>query len=414
MHKFIFVFLLLLTGCASQENNNKLANQLQQDSPENILSILQDDEPDKGDRVQYYLNIGYLQLLSGEFSSAIESLSTAQSEMQVLAATSVTENIGAGTVNETLRSYSGYPLDRVMVHNMLALSYLFNQDIEGARVEVLQADVEMKKLADDDGINGQLASTHLLSAIIYELLDERSNAFISYQLAENILAKRQIELPEGLKLGLLRMSYLMGNDEQYALYSEKYPTLALQAMVTTMDKQVFILYFDGVVDNKVERTVIVPNISFDQLIRVSVPGYPHQMLPSLHALIDTGSEQVTSQLVEDVNVDAREDLDKEYPSILALTTTRAVSKYLLVQEAQKKDPLVGLLFNFATILSEVADLRSWNMLPATVQFGYLKTNADSVSISMSQRFNNAVDLSQGKQHVILATSLSDSIFHYQQ
>jgi hypothetical protein len=91
-----------------------------------------------------------------------------------------------------------------------------------------------------------------------------------------------------------------------------------------------------------------------------------------------------------------------------------VSKYLLVQEAQKKDPLVGLLFNFATILSEVADLRSWNMLPATVQFGYLKTNADSVSISMSQRFNNAVDLSQGKQHVILATSLSDSIFHYQQ
>ena len=413
MHKFFFVFLLLLTGCASQENNNRLANQLQQDSPENILSILQESEPDTGDRVQYYLNLGYLQLLSGQFATAIESLSTAQKEMQDLAATSVTENIGAGTVNETLRSYSGYPLDRVMVHNMLALSYLFNQDIEGARVEILQADIEMKKLASDDGISGQLASTHLLSAIIYELLDERSNAFISYQLAENSLIKRQIALPEGLKLGLLRMSYLMGNDEQYAAYSEKYPVLAQQA-AKTKDKQVFIMYFDGVVDNKVERTVIVPNISFDQLIRVSVPGYPHQFIPSQQALISTESEKILSQLVDDVNVDAREDLDKEYPSILTLTTTRAVSKYLLVREAQKQDPLVGILFNFATILSEVADLRSWNMLPATIQFGYLKTNSNNVSISMPQRVSNSVDLTHGKQHVILATSLSDNIFHYQQ
>lgn len=413
MHKFFFVFLLLLTGCASQENNNKLANQLQHDLPENILSILQKSEPDTGDRVQYYLNLGYLQLLSGDFPTAIESLSIAKKEMQVLAATSVTENIGAGTVNETLRSYSGYPLDRVMVHNMLALSYLFNQDIEGARVEILQADIEMKKLASDDDINGQLASTHLLSAIIYELLDERSNAFISYQLAENNLTKRQIQLPEGLKLGLLRMSYLMGNDEQYAVYSEKYPVLAQQA-ASTKDKQAFIIYFDGVVDNKVERAVIVPNISLDQLIRVSVPGYPHQPIPTQQALISTGSEQVLSQLIDDVNVDAREDLDKEYPSILALTTTRAVSKYLLVQEAQKQDPLLGILFNFATILSEVADLRSWNMLPATVQLAYLDTNSNSVTISTSQQFNNAIDLTQGKQHVILATSLSNNVFHYQQ
>jgi hypothetical protein len=412
MYKFLFVFLLLLTGCASQENNNKLANQLKQDSPENILSILQNDDPDKGDRVQYYLNLGYLQLLSGEFATAIESLSIAKNEMQDLAASSVSENIGAGTINETLRSYSGYPLDRVMVHNMLALSYLFSQDIEGARVEVLQADIEMKKLAGDADISNQLASTHLISAIIYELLDERSNAFISYQLAENSLIKRQIPLPEGLKLGLLRSSYLMGNDEQYTYYSQQYPALVDQ--VNTNAKQVFVLYFDGVVDNKVERTVVVPNISFNQLIRVSVPGYPNHPVMMDHAFIDSGAEQAKSQLVEDVNVAAREDLDKEYPSILALTTTRAVSKYLLVKEAQEKDPLIGILFNFATLLSEVADLRSWNMLPATVQFGYLNTYSNELAISTSLQFSNTINLSQGKQHVILATSLSNNLFHYQQ
>lgn len=411
MHKFFLILLLLLTGCASQQNNNKLANQLQQDTPENILSILQKSEPDNGDRVQYYLNLGYLQFLSGEFPTAIESLSTAKNEMQILAATSITENLGAGTINETLRSYSGYPLDRVMVHNVLALSYLFNEDIDGARVEMLQADVEMKKLADSDDLSGQLASTHLLSAMIYELLDERSNAFISYQFVENILTKRQIALPEGLKLSLLRMSHLMGNDDQYDVYSKRYPLLAEQLL---KDKQVFVLYLDGVVDNKVERTIIVPNIRFDQLIRVSVPGYPSGYPRSQYAIVNDDSQQTFSQLVEDINVIAREDLDKEYPSILALTTTRAVSKYLLVQEAQKKDPLVGLLFNLATILSEVADLRSWNMLPATLQFGYLETNSNSVNISTIHQSNTFVDLSQGNQHVILATGLSDKIFHYKQ
>ena len=150
MHKLLIVLLLLLTGCAAQQTNNKLANELRQTNPEYILSILKDNNPDTTDIAQYYLNLGYLQLLSGEFTSAITSLSEANKEMELLSAVSVTENVAAGTINETLRRYSGYPLDRVMVHNMLALSYLFNQDIDGARVEMLQADIEMKKLADSE------------------------------------------------------------------------------------------------------------------------------------------------------------------------------------------------------------------------------------------------------------------------
>ncbi|WP_025564217.1 hypothetical protein [Psychromonas sp. SP041] len=411
MHKLLIVLLLSLTGCVSQQNNNKLANELRQTTPEHILSILQENKPDTSDIAQYYLNLGYLQLLSGEFTSAIESLSTANNEMQLLSAISITENIAAGTVNETLRRYSGYPLDRVMVHNMLALSYLFNQDIEGARIEMLQADVEMKKLSEGEELSGQLASTHLLSAIIYELLDERSDAFISYQLTENILNKRQIVLPEGLKLGLLRSSKKMGNDQEYDRYSKLYPSLAKQ---TRLDKQVFILYFNGVVSNKEQRSIVVPSFNGRQLIRVSVPGYPNTRPLQQQASISDGLHRVNSALIENIDTLAKEDLDKEYPSILLLTTTRAVAKYKLVQEAQKKDPLLGALLNLATLLSEVADLRSWNMLPATVQFGYLETNFDNIAISTNNQNESPVNLNQGKQHVILATGLSDKIFNYQQ
>jgi len=410
MHKLLLAFVFLLSGCA-QHNNNRLADDLQFETPESILSALQETKPNDRDIAQYYLNLGYLQLLSGQFPASIESLLIAKKQMQILAATSVSENIGAGTINETLRSYSGYPLDRVMVHNMLALSYLFNQDIEGSRVEMLQADVAMKKLADNDSLSGQLASTHLLSAIIYELLDERSNAFISYQLAENILNQREMPLPTGLKLGLLRMSLKMGNDQAYQRYSQSYPDLVKQIKAK---EQVFVLYFNGVVSNKIQASLTVPSFNGQQLIRIAMPTYPERLPRPLHAQISDVEQLVRSEVAEDVNVIAREDLDKEYPSILLLTTTRAIAKYQVVQETKKKDQLLGTLLNFATLLSEVADLRSWNMLPATIQFAYLETNSDDIFLSTPKTTQIDVDLNVGNQHVILVTNLSDKVLHYQQ
>jgi len=411
MHKIMFVLLCLLSGCAAQHNNIKLANQLQQEPPEKILSILSEIEPVQSDFAQYYLNLGYLQLLSGEFELSIDSLSKAKNEMLKLQATSVSENVAAGTVNETFRRYSGYPTDRVMVHNMLALGYLFNDSIDDARVEMLQADVAMKKLAENNQLNGQLASTHLLSAIIYELMDERSNAFISYQLAEKILKERNINLPRGLKLGLLRMSDKMGNDTQYQYYSQKYQSLSKMAK---KEHQVFGLYFDGVVANKVQQSLAVPSFNGKQIVRVSMPAYLSVQRSLQHNQINDDKQQINSEVVENVDKLVREDLDKEYPSILLLTTTRAIAKYQLVKEAQDKDPILGVLANLATIFSEVADLRSWNMLPATIQFSYLETDADNIVVSTIHQGDSVVELAASKQHVILSTGLSDKVFHYEQ
>lgn len=394
-----------------QKNNNQLANQLLQQSPEHILSVLEKTKPEKTDVAQYFLNIGYLQLLSGEFNSAIASFTLAKKEMHLLEAMSISENLAAGTINETFRRYSGYPMDRIMVHNMLALSYLFNNDIDAARVEMLQADVAMKKLAKGKALSGQLASTHLLSAIIYELLNERSNAFISYKLAEGLLTQREMQIPTGLKQGLLRMSHQMGNDQAYRHYSEKYASLARS---DGAKKQVFIFYFDGVVDNKIERTIMVPSHNQEQLIRISMPAYPVMNYHLQRLKINASNENVSSELLENIDLLARADLDKEYPSILLLTSSRAIAKYELVEEGNKKDSLLGLLLNIATLLSEVADIRSWNMLPATLQFAYLETNASEIIISSATNAARKVNLGEYKQHVILTSSLSDKIFHYQQ
>jgi len=411
MRNILWIFLLvILTGCSIQQKRfNELADQLPQQPPEKLVQVLKKSSPNKTDVAQYYLNLGYLELLAGQFESSIQSLTLAKNEMQLLAATSISENAAASTINETFRRYSGYPTDRVMVHNMLALSYLFNQNIEAARIEMLQADIAMKTVMKENSTIGQLASTHLLSAIIYELLDERSNAFISYQLAESILIERKMSIPNGIQHGLIRMSQQMGNPEKYHYYSQKY---SLHRDDDKQQRKVFHLHFDGVVSSKIENSLMASGKH--QLVRISMPAYPQPRHLIYPAYLMTQDQKIKSEVIENVEAIVREDLEQEYPSILLLTTTRAIAKYASVKAVDRHDPLLGAFFNLLTLWSEVADLRSWNMLPSTIQFSYLETKADTLFVSMKNDVQYPIFIGEGKQHVILSSSLSEDIFHYQQ
>ena len=174
------------------------------------------------------------------------------------------------------------------------------------------------------------------------------------------------------------------------------------------------LYFDGVVSHKVESSVIVPSPNAQQIIRISMPAYPTNNKPFNYIQVSDNKQSSTSQVIEDVDLLVREDLAKDYPSILLLTSTRAIAKYQLVRNAQKQDPLIGLLANLVTVVSENADLRSWNMLPATIQFAYLTPNTNSVMINKGHGVQERIDISGGRKHVLFVNGLSNTVFHYQQ
>ena len=414
MYKFLFLFIVtLISGCAArQRESNHLADLLHTHPPQLVLNKLQETVPAPRDQLQFHLNLGFLQLITGDFQNAIATLSLAKQEMLLLAASSISENLGAGTINETLRSYSGYPTDRVMVHNMLALSYLFNNNIDGARVEMLQADLAMKKLAGLKGEHGQLASAHLLAGIIYELLDEQSNALISYRYAAEIIEKRGLSLPLGLKQALLRMSFELGAESQYLAFQKQFPGSPLPS--GGINKQLFALYFDGIVSHKMQNSIMVPGHDFEQLIRISMPVYPQLNKPISCAKIIQDKSQAITEVVDDLEVMVREDLENEYPSILLLTTTRAVAKYEVVRKSRKQDPLLGVLANIAAVLTEEADLRSWNMLPSNIQFVYLEPQENEIIIDSCNNSSQKIAIANGSKNVFLVNSLSNTIFHYQQ
>jgi len=227
-----------------------------------------------------------------------------------------------------------------------------------------------------------------------------------------LLKERKLPVPVRLKQALLRLSYAVDRNGQYVSYKKTYS--GFPTPTKNSNNQVFSLYFDGIVSNKKQNTIMVPSGNDEQLIRISMPAYPDINHKINRAKIADKNTQLTTELIENLEVSVREDLAKEYPSILLLTTTRAIAKYELVDHANKKDSLFGILVNIVTVLTEVADLRSWNMLPSNIQFAYLETKDSELIVESLNKAQQKISLNNGSKNLLLISSLDTPVFHYQQ
>ena len=300
----------------------------------------------------------------------------------------------------------------MLVHVILALAYLLDGDVDGARVEMLQADVTMQEEADGDSHSGQMASARFLAGVIYELQGERDNAFISYNRAYNIMKARSEPIPDALQTGLLYLSKRQGRSDDYKKFSAEFQREAEPQEPN--EGAWFVFYHDGVVSNKGETRISVFDAEVDTMVSVVMPHYyPSNYYPTPLQL-SLADKTAKTQVVENLESRAREDLEKENAKNLAAATVRAVAKYKMVQEAQSKGDLTGVIMNLATVASEQADVRSWNMLPATIQVARLTAPADQALTlaSRSRTLPSLEQLTEGKFVVVLASSISERVFTY--
>ena len=131
-------------------------------------------------------------------------------------------------------------------------------------------------------------------------------------------------------------------------------------------------------------------------------------------IIRLGFEKIYHFCALNSETKSEHDRKIEEASMLLLTTSRAIVKYQLVDSAQKQDPLWGGIVNILTVLTEEADLRSWNMLPATIQFAYLEPLGNDVIINRRGFPEQKIVLRNHSQNVILINNFSGLIFQYQQ
>jgi hypothetical protein len=84
------------------------------------------------------------------------------------------------------------------------------------------------------------------------------------------------------------------------------------------------------------------------------------------AELSSESLNTSSELIAQLDNQARTALNNEMPSIIARTIARVSIKNTAVDETKDNLPLLSLALNIAAILTEQADTRAWNTLPQQV------------------------------------------------
>ncbi|RLU00685.1 hypothetical protein [Ketobacter sp.] len=401
--------VLVLQGCSAWQVNQAAAS-LAVAGPQATLDRLQTLVPADRDLAQYRLNTGVLKLYLGDWQGSRQDLNEAKSILQFAQAVSVTENLAALTANETLRTYNGTPTDQVLVHVMLALGYLLEGDLDGARVEMLQANVTMQQLAKEDSTAGQLASARFMAGLIYELNGERDDALISYRRCYSILRDRGEPIPQALQTSLLNLTRRQGFQQEYQQFSQQF---GREAQLPAADEgEWFLVYLDGVVSSKTETRISVFDAEVDTMVSVVMPHYRNSTYLPRELTLAGEVQRQRSNILENLEVRAREDLEAERAKILAAATVRAVAKYKMVQEAQSKNDFSGILMNIATVVSEQADVRSWNMLPASIQVARITTSLQGPVqvLEKGQALPPLAEFSRRGRAVVLASSLTDQVY----
>jgi len=214
---------MLMQSCASYGSHaTTMRDGLLTGYPELSLAIAEDKDPDQ-EEVISSLDKGMLRRINNNYTGSNQILEVAKQEIEKLYGFSVTENLASITINETLQGYEGDRYEQLLLHAYMAMNYIQLGQLDGARVEMLQANVKMMEWGDEPEEDAFL---RYLEGIIYEGLGEQDSALISYRKAYTVYKEKGgAQYPvaaELIKKDLLRLLAWQGLWSEYKTYKKEF------------------------------------------------------------------------------------------------------------------------------------------------------------------------------------------------
>ena len=369
----LFTMTLLTSGCATYSDHIRgVYLQLEQQDPVAALAELEQASGPQRDRLAYLLNRAMLLRMTADYSASNQNFEQARILIERLDAISLREQTGALSINEGLRSYPGEPHEQVLLHLYAALNYLQLGQLDSARVEALQVNLRLQTLAEN--ANGRAYNedpfAHYLTAMIYEELEEWSDAMIAYRDAyQRYAASLTLVVPEFLKHDLLRLSAKMGLSDELASYQE---TFGIKKYLTVADLKsqgelVFILH-NGLAPKKEQQGSRVVDYGTGRLVSIALPYYVTNDYHAQHASALINGQAQPLETMTNIDAVAKRTLEARIPALTARAIARAVLKDNAARRVEEEQgPLAGFFVNIVAAATEVADTRSWWSLPHDIQ-----------------------------------------------
>ncbi|MCC6209112.1 MAG: hypothetical protein IT488_13310, partial [Gammaproteobacteria bacterium] len=342
------------------------------------------------DAVLYGLNRAMLLRMAGDFSQSNAVFEQAKDAIERVDAVSIREQAGGLAVNDMMRSYTGAPFERVLLHVYAALNYLDQGRPDDARVEILQLDV----LLGQESARAGEAFARYLSGMIFESLRQYDDAMIAYRQAYEAYHRDGGVVPAPLGQDLVRTASRVGGlAAELGRYRAEFGITEEFPGPRGEGGEVIFLLNSGLAPVMRDALISAPTRD-GKLVTVSMPYYEARVPRVTGARVSSGASVATAVLGEDVAAVAEETLEHDKPLILARAVARAALKLEASEKADKKDDSLGMMVNIAGVLSERADTRSWSTLPGRIYLARLPLAAGNHEVH--------VELTGGYADVIAA------------
>lgn len=405
----IIITSLLLAGCASYYHKTIDFNQRFERNDYAGARTLLDNSPKlrkkANTRVIYDLNYATASFYMGDHATSREYFGYADDYFEAYA-----NNIGyealAAVSNPNVKPYAPEHFERVMLHMYQALNFVSMDNYEAALVECRRMNNELNLISDKfRKHNGRHYSRdafgHYMMGILYETTHNFNDAFIAYRNAVEIYQNDYstmygVSIPDGLKTALIRSAYKTGFASEAREYEKEFGITYNRSSNTG---RLVVIALDGLSPVKAEKsfgfttfgdadvlTFSATDGSFSipvslrsctrnernslkdfRHISVTLPEYVSRYYGQLPSAITISGKRYALSVAEDIEQIARQSLRDRFFYEIGTSLLRTALKQAMVSAANEKNEYLGLLANIINMVTDRADTRHWQTLPAFVR-----------------------------------------------
>lgn len=400
--RFFFVIVVLtLSSCAGleqvQPHLNTLMTQQQYDEALQLINKDQAAYYGPKNELLFLLDRGLLLHLAQRYKESIQDFEKAKRLYDDLYGHTFSEVAGSVLVNDYWKSYRGEDYEYVLVNVFQALNYASLDNLEEALADVRNIDNQLKLInarynKNQKNVYRDDAFARLLGGALYEAQKNNeglNDAYISNTKALNVYESEYTKnygqsVPLVLKQNLLTTANFMGSKESNE-YRRKFTDVKVLLPQEKLQKaEVYLIEYTGFSPVKVADDIVVP-VDLTHIVRLSFAKFvdrPSQVNSSLLAASSIKGVEIISptQVAEDIGNIAKKVLENRRGLLAAEALLRPMGKYVIEKVAEESlranhndtgAAIVNILGDIYNIVSERADLRSWQTLPKEIRIARL-------------------------------------------
>ena len=414
----VMVFVLgLLAGCSTYANQStRIRGHADKGDLIGALAEVREEAGDDPD-VLALMQEGLLAYYVGEYPESAHAFDLAATKIDDQYTKSISTEALAFLSNDQSRPYDGYPGEQSLLHVYAALAFLAVGDRNSALVEARAASTQLERLEhvrEERVAYSRDAFAEWITAMLYAEDDDANNCLVSCR--RSLVAYEEAHeawgqpIPESFLDDYARWADRFGFPEERVELESRYGERGPGATWLPRDQgEVVLLYESGWVDHLVQQQVAFPILESDHFdshdrwaetiavrgpqgvyvvgpgvkvkywLRVAWPALDYNE-PLLHqARLSANGQRVLTEPIHDVSSIFRLTFNEGQGTRTFRTIVRGLAKYTAVEAIDDDEDtsrqFLSAVANMFAVGTEVADTRSWTMLPDRIHLARLRLPA---------------------------------------